>query len=367
MEPPLKSRRNWILWLIVLAALGALVWFGRHRIHFNWAVFVEQLRLADWKLFGVAVALIWLGYLLRAVRWALLMKPTKRVQPLSILGCQVIGFTGVALLGRPADLVRPYLVARRTSTSIAAQIGVYTVERMFDIGSVAFIFSTFLLFGPRQGLPRGDLIHHAAIFGLAATLALAGFAVVARVAGQKAATAAGRIFGSISSRAGEAVADKILAFRDGLNAITSPLDFLWSAVLSLTMWAMIAGAYLETTRAFTASPALAHMTVPKCMLLMAASMASSTVQLPIVGWFTQIAFTAAAMQALFGAASEPALACGAMLLIDTFMSVIPLGLIWLRFEHVSLKKVAEESGHAGEALGHHGAAPTPQAEISQSR
>lgn len=361
----MKSSRNWILGLIVLAGLAALLWFGRGRIHFNWAVFVRQLRLADWKLFGIAVALIWLGYLMRALRWALLMRPTKRVQPLSILGCQVIGFTGVALLGRPADLVRPYLVARRTSTSIAAQVGVYTVERMFDVGSVAFIFSTFLLFGPRQGLPRPDLIHHAALFGMAATIALAGFAVVARVAGQKAARVAGRLFGSISPRAGEAVADKILAFRDGLNAITSPLDFLWSAALSLAMWAMIAGAYLETTRAFTASPVLSHMTVSKCMLLMAASMASSTIQLPILGWFTQIAFTAAAMQALFGAASEPALACGAMLLIDTFMSVIPLGLIWLRFEHVSLKKVAEESEHAGEALGHHPTAAQP--EISQSR
>jgi glycosyltransferase 2 family protein len=40
---------------------------------------------------------------------------------------------------------------------------------------------------------------------------------------------------------------------------------------------------------------------------------------------------------------EPALACGAMLLIVTFMCVIPFGLIWARVEHVSLKKVSEQS------------------------
>jgi glycosyltransferase 2 family protein len=49
------------------------------------------------------------------------------------------------------------------------------------------------------------------------------------------------------------------------------------------------------------------------------------------------------MQKIFNVQSEPALACGAMLLIVTFMSVIPLGLIWSRIEHVSLKKVSQES------------------------
>ncbi len=360
----MNNRRNWILWVAVLGVLAALVWFGRHRIHFNWAVFVEQLRLADWKLFGVAVALIWLGYLLRAVRWAVLMKPARRVHPLSILGCQVIGFTGVALLGRPADLVRPYLVSRRTATPVAAQIGVYTVERLFDISSVAVIFSSFLLLGPVRGLPRPDLIHRAAFGALLGAAGLAAFAVVARVSGHRVAAAAGRVFGAVSPRFGSAAADKVLAFRDGLSAISSPLDLVVSLVISLVMWGMIAGAYLETCHAFSASPQLAALTLSQCMLLMAASMVSSTIQLPVIGWFTQIAFTAAAMQGLFGAASEPALACGAMLLADTFLSVIPIGLIWVRFEHVSLKKIAQESEHAGEEVAHHAAPAGQPAELS---
>jgi hypothetical protein len=33
--------------------------------------------------------------------------------------------------------------------------------------------------------------------------------------------------------------------------------------------------------------------------------------------------------------------------------VIPLGLIWARFEHVSLKKVTEESEQAGEEIAAH--------------
>jgi hypothetical protein len=36
-----------------------------------------------------------------------------------------------------------------------------------------------------------------------------------------------------------------------------------------------------------------------------------------------------------------------MLLIVTFLSVIPTGLIWARFDHVSLRKVTHESEEAG--------------------
>jgi hypothetical protein len=35
-----------------------------------------------------------------------------------------------------------------------------------------------------------------------------------------------------------------------------------------------------------------------------------------------------------------------MILLVTFLSVVPIGLIWARFEHVSLRKVTSESEHA---------------------
>jgi hypothetical protein len=49
-------------------------------------------------------------------------------------------------------------------------------------------------------------------------------------------------------------------------------------------------------------------------------------------------------------AAEPATACAATLLLVTFLGIAPVGIIWARIEHVSLRKVASESGHAGETL-----------------
>jgi hypothetical protein len=49
------------------------------------------------------------------------------------------------------------------------------------------------------------------------------------------------------------------------------------------------------------------------------------------------------MSAFYGAPIEAATACGALLLVVTFLSIIPVGLVFARLEHVSLKKVASES------------------------
>ncbi len=345
----MKKNRNlfFVLFLVVLA-IG--VYALRGRIHFDWHTFGEQLQLADWKLFAVGVGLIWAGYCLRAIRWALLLKPTKRVNPFSLLGTQVIGFTAVALFGRLADLVRPYLVSRRTNIPLPAQVAVYTVERMFDMGSVALIFAVVLLFAPdRHALPHPELMNRTALAALAVVVVFVCFAFFVRAAGVQVANLFGKVLGALSPKLGESVREKILGFRDGLNAITSFGDFVQALALSLMMWLMIAYSYLETLRAFSASPPLAGMTLSRCMLLMATSTAGSIVQLPVIGWFTQIGIVGKAMQSFFDVAPEPALGAAAMLLVVTFMSIIPVGLLWSRFEHVSLKNVTKESEQAGGA------------------
>ena len=198
------KKKSWILWVVVLAALVAVVLVARSRIQFRWDVFLEQLKLADWSRIAVGIGLIWVAYCLRAVRWSIFLKPTKRVSPFKLFGSMVIGFTGVALFGRLADLVRPYLVSRRTQIPLSAQIAVYTVERMFDMGAMALIFSTVLLFSPeRHTLPRPDLINKAALGGLLVAVFLALFTVFVRVSGKVVARALGRTFGALSARLGE--------------------------------------------------------------------------------------------------------------------------------------------------------------------
>jgi uncharacterized protein (TIRG00374 family) len=343
------KKNHLILGLVVLAALVALVVWGHNRIHFDFGVFRSQLATADWRKIGIATLCIYLGYILRSVRWAVLIRHSKKMTPLGLLGTQVMGFTAVALIGRVADPVRPYLVSKKTGLPLSSQIAVYIVERMFDLGSMALIFSVVLLTA-HEALPHPELLLKVAKGGLLATVVLAAFTVCVRLAGGAVATFMEKSLGVVSHKLGQSVGQKIRTFRTGLDTMRSFSDFGAATLLSLGMWVVISVAYLETTRAFVSSPQLASMTLPRCMVLMASSLLASGFQLPVLGWFTQIGIIAAAMSSFFAVAPEPATACSTTLLVVTFLSIIPVGLIWARFEHVSLRKISAESEHAGEEL-----------------
>lgn len=363
-----KSR--WILGMVLLLVFAALFLWARTRIHFDFHVFAAQVGLADWRKIAFGTALIYLAMVFRSVRWTVLMRHNKKVSLFSLLGTQVIGFTAVALIGRFADPVRPYLVAKKTGEPLGSQIAVYIVERLFDFGSMALIVSLALLWIPQTDLSAAP--GHAGLFShllapltqrypilsvvferfgaLLVTVAGVLLLVAVRLSGNAVASVFEHSFGLISSSLGQAAGNKIRTFHAGLDVIHSFSDFAITASISLSMWVLIALAYLETIHAFTASPSLAGMSFSRCVLLMMISGGVSVLQLPILGWFSQIAFVAAALTSLFGATPEAATACATTILLSTFLCIAPIGLIWAQFEHISLRTVTVESEHAEEEL-----------------
>src|SRR6202022_3061198 len=104
---------------------------------------------------------LYISCFFRGVRWKIFFWPGRK--DASILGLvppTMIGFTGLALLGRAGELIRPYLIARRLNLPFASQVAVWTVERIFDVGGftsllVAAIFlpsklRTFTLAAPPE-------------------------------------------------------------------------------------------------------------------------------------------------------------------------------------------------------------------------
>jgi uncharacterized membrane protein YbhN (UPF0104 family) len=339
-----------IVSLLVLAALIGLGIYAYHHVSFSFANFKSQLAMADWTKIAIGLGCIYLGYVFRGIRWALLLRPNKRIPLFSLVGTQVIGFSSVALVGRVADLARPYLVAKKTGLPLSTQVAVYIVERLFDAGAMALIFSSVILLAPAGSIPHAEMVRKVGYWGLAGTVAGALFLLLVRVAGGAVASFFEKIFGVLSRSLGQAAGQKIREFRTGLDTLRTFGDLVITLTLSLAMWGLITVAYLETVRAFVASPQLANMTLGQCMVLEIASGGASALQLPVIGWFTQIGAVAAVLSGFFGAAAEPATACAAMLLIVTFLGIIPVGLIWAQFENVSLRRVAKESEQAGEAV-----------------
>jgi hypothetical protein len=355
-----------ILGLVVIVVLVGLFVWARDRVQFDFAVFRAQLERADWVKIAASAGFIYAAYAFRSARWAQLLKHNKKVGPFSLLGTQVIGFTAVALIGRVADPVRPYLVSKKTGLPLSSQLAVYVVERLFDMGSMALIFSVAMLSVPyadimkvtqnsqmisRLGSHSPALAAFAAQYGsLLLTLAGALFLVAVRWAGGTVATITEKSFGIFSKKLGTAAGEKIRAFHAGLDTMRTIGEFGTTALLSIAMWLLISAAYFVGCRAFVASPELALLAPSTCVLLMVASGTASVFQLPVLGWFTQIGIVAAAITALTKTNAETATACAAVLLLTTFLAIVPAGLIWAQIENVSLRKVTIESEHASEDI-----------------
>src|SRR5512146_85158 len=135
------NKKHTLTVLIIAAILTVLFYFQfRQYKAFPWdkfwsvsgSLFHDPQRLA--RLIA-GTALIYATYWLRAMRWKIFMRPMKQVSMRSVLPAQFIGFAGLALLGRPGEFSRPYLIAKRHGLTFASQLGIWLVERFFDMGA----------------------------------------------------------------------------------------------------------------------------------------------------------------------------------------------------------------------------------------
>jgi len=350
--------------LVVLVVLAAVVTWVCRRIHFDVLEVGKQVSHANWLMILLGMSCIFVAYFFRSARWAMLLRHHQKVGIFSLTGTQVIGFTAVALLGRLADPVRPVLVAKKTGLPVSQQIAVYIVERLFDMGAMALVVSMALLPLPADVILKASshskmVMHLAATHpdlavavarfgGLGLTLCGALFLVIVRFSGEAVASIFEHLLAPISKGLANSIGHKIRAFHSGLDTMRSFGDLAITLGLSVSMWLLIAASYYITCASFTGSAELASITPSKCVLLMVWSGTASILQLPVIGWFSQIFLVAGGLTGILGCTAEAATACAAALLLVTFLCVIPIGLVWAQFEKINLRTIAEESGKAEE-------------------
>lgn len=338
------SKKRILTTAVVVLALAGLIYLQvRTWRKFEWHKFAAATEGANFFLIGVGVALVFLAYYLRAVRWKILLRPVRQTASRRLIAPTVIGFTATALLGRPGEFIRPYMIARREGLTMSSQMAVWTVERIFDVGAFGLIMAVNILLNENSLRQLPFFMK----FKIAAFIILGGVSVAALVAflAQKspghAARLAERMLGPISKRFAQAVGHRVQAFGEGLRTVHDFGSFLQLTGVSLLIWIVVGFAYVAVTRAYV-DPTLSGMTLPRTLFLTAGSVAGGLLQLPMVGGGSQLA-TIAILKNIFGVTEEISTSCGMMLWLVTFMSIIPVGLIAAHREHVSFTKLEEES------------------------
>jgi uncharacterized membrane protein YbhN (UPF0104 family) len=354
-------KKKQIVSLVVVAAiLGALVYLQfRSWRTFDWAKFRQYTSGVSLWHIGAGIALIYLAYVMRAIRWAIFLKPTAPTSFRRLVGPQIIGFAALGLFGRAGEFARPYLIARKEKLTFTSQLAVWTVERFFDLGSVLLLMIAFFAI-------KGGTLAHVLLQALHNGMQLAARNASHKLPIALAALAVLALLFFVLKRASGSVAmglrARLYAFRQGFNTIHSVGSFIQLVVVSVLMWLMIAGAYIQVLHSYPEMSVtvsgdpdgvqrvarMDDMELGDVLLVMGSSMLGSVVQLPGGVGGSQLAVIGVLQSNLFSGepyniTRELAVSCGIMLWLVTFMSVIPAGVLLARYEKISFLRLSEES------------------------
>ncbi len=231
--------------MVIAVLTVALVWWFAHSL--NWSDVWEAMTEAHMGLIVLTIAVTVQTYILRALRWQLLLAPLGRARFGPAFRTTVIGFTATFLLpGRIGEVLRPYLMARESGFSAAAAFATIIVERVLDLATVILLFACFLIVTPIDVGPEVKF------GGVAATIVcVAALGVMVASAGhpERLTRWSSRLTRLLPARAQAAVGGLVQTFVEGLAVMRRPAGLIGAGVLSVLLWLSIALGIWATSRA----------------------------------------------------------------------------------------------------------------------
>ena len=189
-----------------------------------------------WVIASVAVALA--TYVLRALRWGLILRPVGHAGAANVIGCTAAGFATSSILpARAGEIVRPLLLTARTGLPAAATLASILTERLLDGASVLLFFAGSVVFASR-GLNPASLafLRDAALLaagGLTAAVLFVWFLLRRREATVR------RMASWAPQRFQARVASFLHHVLDGLEVLRTPRRLFEIGIWSLGLWFVI--------------------------------------------------------------------------------------------------------------------------------
>lgn len=338
-----------------LAVLGYMVYRSSGSLGlagFSGAKLWAAIKGANPFWLGGAMVLIYSCYALRSLRWKVFQRNLGRANFWEIYPTTLAGFTAVFLLGRAGEPIRPLLLARRAKHPVADIFGIWVLERLFDIASMAVIAATALLVfngNAHSGDAAVTIAKAARTAGSFLAVGVGGaiaFLVYLRLHGT--ALLEKRLEGWVATPGWRAsVAKIILGFITGIQTVRSAGDLIGAVLYSAVHWALVLVVYYFVAQSFGGR--LGELSLGDNMLVLAFTLVGSAVQLPAVGGGSQ-ALAIFAYTKVFGVQSEAAVAAAIVLWLVTFAGCGVAGIPLLIREGVSLGQLRELAEHEKEKL-----------------
>jgi len=335
-----------LLGVVTLAAIFGAVWYWRKE-GFHWDVFATSLEKLDPKWVAGGCLLAFAAYLVRALRWRVLIRAQRpHAGVWSLFSATAIGFTAIVLFGRPGEMVRPYLIAKKENLPFSSQLAAWFLERIYDTLVALLIFGYALSHVDASGAQvseglRSFMAIGGHIFGILAS----GCLIVLLLLRKLSSVHRHRLLSVLNvlpQRFHQKIEGMLTAFVDGMRSTSSNWAVAEVTVYSLLEWALIVGCYHCV---FSASPETSGLPMMDVLIFVGFVTFGNLVQLPGVGGGMQVTAVLVLTQ-LFGMTMELATSLALVIWAITFLVITPVGLLLALYEGISLtglRNVEEEA------------------------
>jgi len=227
-------------WSPVIGLLMTVVFLYLVLSNIEWHNLGGALRQANYIYVIPAFLMTFTGYLVRTLRWQIILRPTKRISFGNAFAVLMIGFTANNLLpARIGEVVRAYALGRQEKLSKSLSLATIVVERVFDgLTIMGFLAALSLVYHlPSWGmvLARGGaLVFGTALLGILLLL----------FQEQRTLRVLELVLRPFPKRLGSAVQRLARFFIEGLHALRSGRTLSLIVLLSLAVWTLEVLSYL---------------------------------------------------------------------------------------------------------------------------
>ena len=207
----------------------------------------------------LAVIVIILSYLLRAIRWKYLVSPLKDgIKTSNLFSPLMIGFMGNLLPARAGEFIRAYLLGKKENLSFSVSFATVFVERLFDLIFLMLIMTWLLVFKADIFLSAGNFKDVAVVsilrkFGLMTFILSIGIVLFSYLLlhfREKMLNIIRFIVKPFPERFSYRLIEFINSFAQGLGILNDIKSLFLISILSAIIWVFMIGSYYPFYLAF---------------------------------------------------------------------------------------------------------------------
>ncbi|MGR3310374.1 MAG: lysylphosphatidylglycerol synthase transmembrane domain-containing protein [Candidatus Brocadiales bacterium] len=138
----MKINKQRIILVVGILISAVCTWLFARKIEWN------QLGKAFWEANYIyllpAIAVVLFSYVIRTIRWQILMRPVKKVSFMSLFSATSIGFMSNCILpARAGEVIKPAFIGKKENIKISAALATVVMERLFD--TISLIIATIIV------------------------------------------------------------------------------------------------------------------------------------------------------------------------------------------------------------------------------